>query len=185
MKNLTKQQSRKLILYIASSLDGYIAGTNDDLSFLSTVQTDGEDYGYSIFIRSIDTVIMGRKTFDWVTKEISGLPHPDKETYIITRTEKPSIGKTKFYNGNLKDLVLRLKSEKGKNIFCDGGAEIVNELLNYHLIDEFVISVIPILLGNGIKLYMDGRPEQKLKLLSVKSFESGLVQFHYKCYNEL
>ncbi|MFD2730321.1 dihydrofolate reductase family protein [Pedobacter alpinus] len=66
-------------------------------------------------------------------------------------------------------------------MFCDGGAEIVNELLKSDLIDEFIISVIPILVGNGIKLFKDGRPEQKLELISVKSFDKGLTQLHYKC----
>lgn len=81
------------------SLDGYIAKHNDDLSFLSIVQEDGEDYGYSDFIKSVDTVILGRKTYDWVMKQVSKFPHSDKETYVITRTSKPDIGKTRFYDG--------------------------------------------------------------------------------------
>jgi dihydrofolate reductase len=107
-------------------------------------------------------------------------PHADKDAYIITRTAKPSIGSVKFYTDDLKSLVGKLKSENGKNIFCDGGAEIVNELLKLDLIDEFMISVIPVLVGNGTKLFKDGRPEQKLELVSVKSFEKGLTQLHYK-----
>jgi dihydrofolate reductase len=171
---------RKLTLYIAMSLDGYIAKPNDDLSFLSMVQTEGEDYGYAAFSKTIDTVIMGRKTFDWVTKEISGLPHPGLDTYVITRAKRPDIGKTRFYTGSLKKLVVKLKSESGKTIFCDGGAEIVNELLKDNLIDEFIISVIPVLLGQGTMLFKDGRPEQKLSLVAAKSFKSGLAQLHYK-----
>ncbi|MGE5106873.1 MAG: dihydrofolate reductase family protein, partial [Sphingobacteriales bacterium] len=161
---------RKVILYIATSLDGYIAKPNDDLSFLSIVQKDGEDYGYADFINSVDTVILGRKTYDWVMTQVPEFPHADKNSYIITRTARPVIGKTQFYTGNLKDLILKLKSEKGKNIFIDGGAEIVNELLKENLIDEFIISVIPILVGNGTRLFKDGRPEQTLKLLSTKQF---------------
>ncbi len=63
---------------------------------------------------------------------------------------------------------------------CDGGAEIVNELLKYDLIDEFIISILPILVGNGTKLFKDGRPEQKLELISTKRFDKGLIQTHYK-----
>ena len=92
---------RKLILYIATSLDGYIAKPNDDLSFLSIVQKDGEDYGYSEFVSSIDTVILGRKTYDWIMAVVDEFPHMDKISYIITRTERPSIGKINFYNGTL------------------------------------------------------------------------------------
>ena len=107
-------------------------------------------------------------------------PHADKDAYIITRTPRPSIGSVKFYTGNLKSLVDTLKSNDGKNIFCDGGAEIVNELLKDNLIDEFIISVIPVLLGSGTKLFKDGLPEQKLEFFSIKSFDKGLTQLHYK-----
>ncbi|WP_373781650.1 dihydrofolate reductase family protein [Kaistella sp.] len=171
---------RKVILYIASSLDGYIAKPNDDLSFLSIVQQDGEDYGYADFVKSVDTVILGRKTYDWVMTQVPEFPHADKNSFIITRTSRPSVGKTSFYTDNLKDLILRLKSEQGKNIFIDGGAEIVNELLKEILIDEFIISIIPILVGSGTKLFKDGRPEQKLELISTKQFDKGLTQLHYK-----
>lgn len=175
------KSTRKVILYIATSIDGFIAKPNDDLSFLSIVQKEGEDYGYSDFISTVDTVILGRKTYDWVMKHVQEFPHADKNSYIITRTARPSIGKTNFYTGDLKDLISLLKSEKGKNIFIDGGAEIVNQLLKENLIDEFIISVIPILVGEGIRLFKDGRPEQKLELVSTKQFDKGLVQLHYKC----
>ncbi len=172
--------NRKVILYIATSLDGYIAQPNDDLSFLSMVEQEGQDYGYTDFIKTVDAVIVGRKTYDKVISLGFDFPHADKDTYIITRTARPAIGFVKFYTGDLKSLVKKLTSERGKNIYCDGGAEIVNELLKDDLIDEFIISVIPILLGNGTKLFEDGRPELKLELVSVKSFEKGLTQLHYK-----
>ena len=173
---------RKLSLFIATSLDGYIAKPNDDLSFLKLVEKEGEDYGYAEFTANIDTIILGRKTYDYVLKEI-GSSHYDngqRDVYVITRTERPSVGRTTFYSGNLTELVRRLKSENGKNIYCDGGAEIVNELLQQDLIDEFIISVIPVLLGNGTRLFKDGRPEQQLEFISAKSFDTGLTQLHYK-----
>ncbi|WP_250631280.1 dihydrofolate reductase family protein [Rhodoflexus caldus] len=172
--------NRQIILYIAMSLDGYIAKPNDDLNFLSIVQKEGEDYGYADFVSTIDTVILGRKTYDWVMKQVGEFPHADKNAYIITRTARPTIGKTVFYTGDLTDLVIKLKSENGKNIFCDGGAEIVNELLKNDLLDEIIISVIPIFVGNGTRLFKDGRPEQKLQLVNVKTFDTGLTQLHYK-----
>ncbi|MFN4299904.1 MAG: dihydrofolate reductase family protein [Thermaurantimonas sp.] len=173
-------KNRQIILYIAMSLDGYIAKPNDDLSFLSIVQKEGEDYGYTDFVSTVDTVILGRKTYDWVMKEVGEFPHADKNAYIITRTSRPTIGKTTFYSGDLTKLVRKLKGEKGKNVFCDGGAEIVNELLKNNLLDEIIISVIPILVGNGTRLFKDNRPEQKLKLVNVKTFDTGLTQLHYK-----
>lgn len=173
-------KNRKLILYIAMSLDGYIAKPNDDLGFLSIVEKQGEDYGYSDFIKTVDTVIIGRKTFDKVMSMGIEFPHADKDKYVITRTPRPAIGSIKFYTGEIKHLVAKLKSEQKGRIYCDGGAEIVNELLQNNLIDEFIISVIPILLGNGTKLFKDGQPEQRLKLISAKTFETGLVQLYYE-----
>lgn len=174
---------RIVILYIASSLDGYIAKPNDDLTFLSHVQKEGQDYGYAEFINNVDTVILGRKTYDWVMKQVKEFPHAQLDSYIITRTPRQDIGKIKFYTGNLKELVLRLKQEKGKNIFIDGGSEIVNELLKEKLIDKFYLSIVPILLGDGVKLFKDGLPEQKLRLISSKQFETGLIQLQYDLDN--
>lgn len=177
---------RALTIYIAASLDGYIAKPGDDLSFLKLVEREGEDYGYAAFTATIDTIILGRKTYDWVMKEI-GTSHYDngeRDVFVITRTERPRVGKTTFYTGNLAELVQQLKAGNGKNIYCDGGAEIINELLKNDLIDEFIISVIPVLLGNGTRLFKENRPEQKLELVSAKTFESGLVQLHYKRMRE-
>ncbi len=170
---------RKVILYIAMSLDGYIAGPNGNMSFLDAMAAPGEDYGYHEFIETIDTVILGRKTYDWVMTQVPEFPHADKETYVITRNDQAPIGKTIFYSGNLKALINKLKQAGGKNIFIDGGAFLVNELLKINLIDEFIISIIPVLLGAGTKLFKDERPELLLELISKKSFEKGLVQLHY------
>jgi dihydrofolate reductase len=171
--------TRKLILYIATSLDGYIAMPNDDLSFLSVVEKPGEDYGYKDFIATVDTIIMGRKTYDWVMKQVNTFPHANKETYIITRTEKPAHGNLQFYTGSLPELVTTLKLKSGKHIFCDGGAEVVNELLRHQLVDEIILSIVPYLTGKGIRLFQELRPEQQMKLVEVKSFDTGLVQLHY------
>ena len=168
------------------SLDGYIAKPNDDLSFLKIVEKEGEDYGYAEFMDKIDTIIIGRKTYDYVLKEI-GSSHYDngqRDVYVMTRTERPKVGRTTFYTGNLTDLVKRLKAEEGKNIYCDGGAEVINELLKHDLIDKFIIAVIPILLGNGTRLFKDGRPEQTLEFMTAKTFVTGLTQLHYKRKNK-
>ncbi|MCX6180652.1 MAG: dihydrofolate reductase family protein [Bacteroidetes bacterium] len=171
---------RKVILYISMSLDGYIATKDNSLDFLSMVEQEGEDYGYNAFVKSVDAVIIGRKTYEKVIAMGYEYPHTEKDVYILTRTATPSIGNFKFYTDDLSQLVAHLKSQQGKNIYCDGGAEIANELMKNNLVDEFIISVIPILLGDGIKLFNDGRPELKLELLSTKQFDKGLAQLHYK-----
>ena len=171
--------NRKVILYIAATIDGYIAKPDGDISWLLQVDQPGEDYGYGEFIETVDTVIMGRKTYDKIMSLVPEFPHRDKTAYIITRKNLPSKGKLIFYSGNLNELVSKLRNETGKNIYLDGGAEIVNAMLKNNLIDEMIISIVPLLLGDGIRLFNDGRPEQKMKLTDCRKFESGLAQMRY------
>ncbi len=142
------------------------------------VSIEGEDNGYAEFVETVDTIIMGRKTYDWVNKH-AAFPHSDKQVFIITRTPRPSEGNITFYTGNLQTLVEQLKKQPGKHIFCDGGAEIVHALLLENLIDEFIISIIPVLLGGGTRLFKEGHYTQQLRLLRSQSFTSGLVQVQY------
>jgi dihydrofolate reductase len=171
---------RKLVLYIAMSVDGYIAAPGDDLSFLQKVEKEGEDYGYAEFMAEVDTVIVGRRTHEWVMQHAPGYSHDGRETYIITRTPRASVGNRHFYTGDIGGLIADLKAKEGKTIFCDGGAEVVHQLLNRELIDEFVISIIPVFVGDGIQLFKSGRPDGDLKLVNAKSFDTGLVQLHYR-----
>lgn len=173
---------RKLFIFIATSLDGYIAKPNDDMSFLKPVEKEGEDYGYAAFVADVDTIILGRRTYDWVLNAIgpSHYDTGDKKIYVITRTPRPGTDTITFYTGDLVELIKQLKSQPGKNIYCDGGAQVIHELLKHDLVDEFTISVIPVLVGDGIRLFNDGRPEQWLDFVSVKTFDTGLVQLNYK-----
>ncbi len=172
-------QNRKVILYIAMSLDGFIAKSDDNIDFLSVVDQEGEDYGYMKFIETVDTVILGRRTYEKVLSMGYDLPYGDRNVFVLTRNPKPETNKITFYSGNLSDLISGLKKKEGKNIYCDGGAETVYRLLQENLIDELIVSVIPVLLGDGIRLFKEGFPEQKLQFVQAKSFEKGLVQLHY------
>lgn len=174
------KNQRKIFVYIATSLDGYIAKKDDDISFLDSVEQEGEDYGYAEFIKEIDTIIMGRKTYDKILS--MDIPYLDKnkKMYVITRQLKMDEGNVTFYNGTLPGLIQQLKEAPGKNVFVDGGAEVIDCLMKYKLIDEYIISIIPHFLGDGIRLFKDGRPEEQLEFISSKSFPKGLVQLHYK-----
>jgi dihydrofolate reductase len=172
--------TRKVILYIAMSLDGYIARPDGDIRWLSSVEQAGEDYGYGEFIAEVDAVILGRKTYDQVLGFGIPFPHADKECYVITRSERPKEGNITFYRYELGALVRELKARPGKNIFVDGGAEIVNEMMRQGLIDEYIVSIIPIFLGAGIRLFNGFRPEQSLTCIGATRFSSGLVQLHYR-----
>ncbi len=171
----------KVILYIAMSLDGYIAREDGDIAWLSMVDAPGEDYGYSAFIKDVGTVIMGRKTYDKILSLDGDYLHRDKANFILSRKKTGSDGNVTFYSGNLDDLIRKAKREENGHIFIDGGAETVHALLTQNLIEEMVISVIPVLLGGGIRLFQEGQPETKLKLVSTETFPSGLVQLRYEC----
>ena len=171
--------NRKVILYIAMSLDGFIAKSDGDISFLSQVEQEGEDYGYSAFTETVDTIILGRKTYDKILSMGFDAYYGDRSAFVLTRSPHPGTDKITFYSGSLPELISSLKGQTGKHIYCDGGAKTVNRLLQDKLIDELIISIIPVLLGDGIRLFGQSFPEQKLQLVSSKSFEKGLVQLHY------
>ena len=171
---------RKVIVFIAASLDGFIARPDGDLSFLETVAQSNEDYGYNQFIATIDTVIMGRKTYDKVLSLGIPFPHPDKTCYVLSKTQQEQNKEVKFYSGNTKKLIGQLKQAPGKNIYVEGGAEVIHDLRSQHLIDEYVLSWIPTLLGSGIQLFTDVNFEEKLTLTSCQTYWSGLVQVRYR-----
>jgi dihydrofolate reductase len=170
----------KVALFIACSIDGYIAKPNDNLHFLKQVEREGEDYGYEAFNKDMDVVLIGRKTYDYVVREI-GAEHYDngsRDIYVLSRTPRPPSGRTIFHSGDLAELIHSLKATK--NIYCDGGAEVINALLKQDLIDEMTVSIVPVVLGEGVRLFQAGIPEGLWKLESSKAFESGLVQVHWK-----
>lgn len=166
-------------MFIAMSLDGYIAKPDGDISFLSPVEQEGEDYGYSTFIDTIDTVILGRKTYDKVQSMGVESPYGDRQILVLTRNPQLVTTNTSYYSGGLSELISSLRSQPGKHIYCDGGAETIAQLLQKNLVDEMIVSIVPILLGNGIRLFGASFPEQKLRLIDSRSFEKGLVQLHY------
>ena len=163
------------------SVDGFIATHDDDLSWLSIVQNGKEDYGYVDFNNQVDTYIVGRKTYEVVLKLTGGdFPQAKQhKCYVITRQNLHNKDGISFYNGSLEELINNLKKEKGKHIYCDGGGEIVKLLMEKNLIDEYIISVIPTILGDGKRLFKGGINPLKLKAMPSKHFESGLVQLHY------
>ncbi|RPH37962.1 dihydrofolate reductase [bacterium] len=170
---------RQVVVFIAMSVDGYIADRNDDIGFLSRVETPGEDYGYQDFVRTIDTVIMGRKTYDKVLSLGIEFPHRDKKCYVLSRSRKGKDRNVEFYNGDIGELIAALRRKKGLDIFIDGGSEPVFQLMEHELIDKYIISVIPALVGGGIPLFKPDRPAGNLKLLRSIAYPSGLVQLWY------
>ena len=166
---------RKVILYIAMSLDGYIAKHDDNIDFLSIVESTDTDYGFADFLNNIDVLIWGRKTFDKVLTMVTEVPHKDKKVFVISRSRKGNHQHV-VYHPDVVELVRHLKQEEGKHIYCDGGSEIVAELLQQSLIDRIIVSVIPYMLGSGIPLFRDGVPERKLIFRQSITYPTSLVQ---------
>ena len=173
----------KFNVFIAMSLDGYIAGPNDELDWLESerMTIKGEDFGYKKFSSQMDIILMGKNTYLKIS-EFPEWPYKDKRliVYSTNLTNATQEG-VEIFAGNEQELINKLNNEQVKNVYVDGGITISN-LLNINLIDAVTISVIPIILGSGKKLFNDIKAIHNLKLESTKSYPNGLVQLVY--YNE-
>jgi dihydrofolate reductase len=171
---------RKVFVFIATSLDGYIAREDGSLDWLSVVDSPGEDYGYAEITEDADTIIMGRKTYDKALEFADAFPISDMKVYIISSKERQANDNIIFSTKNPGDLIRDLLNEEGKNIYVDGGAQIVQELMRQDLIDEYIISVLPVFLGSGVALFGSTGKQKMLRLKYCHSFSSGLVQVAYE-----
>lgn len=161
---------RKLVLFIATSLDGYIATENDSLEWLFKVEGEG-DNGYSDFYDTVDTVIMGRRTYDWLLEQqLESFPYEGKECYVFTRTLSEDNEYVKFFSGDLVDFTKQLKDKEGKNIWVMGGGDLIHSFINEKLVDELIITVSPVLIGKGIPLFKEFDFELELTLKSINRF---------------
>ena len=167
-------------VYIATSLDGFIARPDGGLDWLGIVERPGEDYGYKLFFDSVDVLVMGRKTHDTVLG-FDKWPYENKRVVVVSRdagrgATQGKNGET-FHSGPLEVLLDRLGTEGVRRVYVDGGV-LIRSCFAAGLIDDVTLSVIPILLGKGIALF--GGVEQRMTFVSSQSFPSGLVQL---CYN--
>ena len=175
----------KVILYIAMSLDGFIARSNGAIDWLSPFENKNEDYGYAEFYKNIGAVIMGNNTYKQ-TLSFPEFPFKGKNCFVFTRNPiKAKDEHVAFVNTEVKGFIKHLRVKGKKNIWLVGGAAMVAEFLKCDAIDEFIISVIPVLLGEGIPLFRGNHDEKAVSLIGVKSFKSGVVQLHYKRKNLL
>jgi len=164
-----------ITLFIASSLDGFIAGPGEDLSWLF----NDRDYGYKKFLKSIDTVVMGRKTYDF-GKQYTNPPFPGKKNIVVTKNKKLTGTSTGIIFCNLNQ-AYRLISDKGssKNIWLVGGSALISDFINKGILHKIVLSIHPLILGRGIPLFKKINKIKKLKLTGCKSYSSSLVQLTY------
>lgn len=172
---------RKIKLYIAASIDGYIADIEGGLGWLSGYPITPElNYGYDEFFNSVDTVILGGRTYRDILNMDLIYPYKDKISYIITRnkTNNPKEN-IQFILENITETVSGLKKQKGKDIWLVGGGEIITILLDNDLIDEMIITITPIILGSGIPLFPHTAKESTWKLHNTQTYSNNVLQVEY------
>ena len=174
---------RDLVLYIATSIDGYIAKPDGGIDWLHnpSFEIPNEDYGYTDFYESIDATLMGNKTYQQVLGFDVPFPYPDKKNYVFSRnSELEEDENVKYIREDIATFTKNLKSKQGKNIWLVGGAQINSVLLQAGLIDKIILTLIPVTIGDGIPLFQKNDVETSFELVDTHSYTSGLVQLVYK-----
>jgi dihydrofolate reductase len=167
---------RKLVLALAVSLDGFIEGPNGEYDWCTTP----EDYDFGEFFQRIDTIFVGRKTYEMSASMEGGPPgFPSFKEYVFSKTLNQVKPGATLVKGDVKTEVERIKNEKGKDIWLFGGAILTSTLMNLKLVDELHLGVYPILLGRGKPLFQDIGERLKLKLIDSKTYSNGLVALKY------
>jgi dihydrofolate reductase len=170
----------EVILYIAASLDGYIARKDGGIDWLASVERPDTDYGYAPFYQSIDVALMGRKTWE-LALSFGEWPYPGKPSLVFTRQKLTSDRDDVTFTSASPEAALADLAARGlKRAWLVGGAELVAAFQKARLIDEYIVSVIPVILGAGIPLFLPTGVEQGLELVGSQRYPSGLVQMTYR-----
>ena len=169
-------------VFIATSLDGYIADINGSVDFLNEYPDPvNEDMGYHSFIESIDALIMGSKTFETILGFGIDWPYT-KPVYVVTSQERflpeKLIGKVSFINGSPQQIISQMLALQHKHLYIDGG-RVIQSFLQENLIDEMIITTVPCLLGSGVALFGSVSQTIFFSCIETKTFSNGLVQCRY------
>jgi len=177
---------RRILLDLAVTLDGYIEGENGEVDWCIMEP----EMNFADFLRQIDTIFYGRKSYelwgeyspgkdaDQEEKELWEIID-SKRKYVFSRTQQNTEGKAIYINDNILEEVHKIKSQPGKDIWLYGGASLITTFVNHNLVDEYRLSVHPIILGKGKPLFIDIQQRVGLKLMETKTFPSGVVQLIY------
>jgi dihydrofolate reductase len=179
MKN---KQRPKMSVYIATSIDGYIAKKDDGLDWLETfslpLENINEDYGFKKFLSQVDALVMGKNTYK-IASSVDAWPYKGKRVVVLSSTLSSVCDKAEIYTGDIYHLINKLYSEGIKHIYVDGG-KTISQFLNEGLLDELIISIIPVILGSGIPLFNNILHESWCHLASSEVYSNGLVQLRYE-----
>jgi len=165
---------RKVKLFIASSLDRYIAKEDGTVDWLP----ENVDSGYDQFYSSIDTILMGKKTYEQILT-FGKYPYKDKSSYVFTRNPNQKKDENVEFSSDVEEFTKKLISSSGKDIWLVGGGEIISTFLNLKFVDELILSVIPVVLGKGIPLFQNIKEEIKLELIKTTEYPE-LIELRYK-----
>jgi dihydrofolate reductase len=181
------KMTRKIIAYIATSADGYIARPDGDVEWLNR-RPDDIDYGMKEFYGTIDTILWGRKTYDWLLdyqakqNKTEGLFDTSLNNYVFSRKKPPkrSAAGVTFVSEPVETFAQRLRASPGKNIWMMGGAGLIASFLDAGELDELDIHVIPVLIGEGIPLVAPHHRDIPLRLRSSAAYPDGVVRLQYE-----
>ena len=182
----TEGSSRRIILDLAVSLDGFIEGPHGEIDWCIM----DADMGFNEFLNDIDTILYGRKSYDlWgqytpgneasdMEREIWELVH-SKKKYVFSKSLTKIDNKVMVISDNISEEVDKIKKEPGKGIWLYGGASLITTFIDLGLVDEYRLSVHPVILGAGKPLFIDIKQRLGLKLVDTRTFSSGVVQLCY------
>ena len=170
----------EIVLYTACTLDGYIARPDGNLDWLFSIPST-EDHGYTDLIASTSCIIMGRKTYSDLLGLITDWPYTGTPTYVMTSEGSfmPSTPDTYRLSGDLRPAVMELLSRQKKNIWLAGGGKVVSWFLANDLIDRMIISVVPVILGEGIRLFLKETGESSWNMVKAVPYSTGIVNLTY------
>lgn len=172
---------RKVIVHIGTSADGYIARPDGSLDWLTSRPKPAGFYGLSEFVKTIDTKLLGRHTYEW-SRRLGAKFDSSERCVVFSRQTRPADAPpgVEWVSSALGAFVRQLRDEPGKNIWLMGGGDLIASLLDENVIDEFVITVTPAFIGDGIPLIARRHRHVPLHLLSTERFDDGVVQLHYR-----
>jgi dihydrofolate reductase len=175
--------ARKVIVHIGTSADGYIARPDGDLEWLTSRPAPPGFYGMNAFMKSIDTTLLGRKTYEASLRLGAKFDSKDR-AIVFSRQARPADAPSgvEFVSADINTFVSRLRKQPGKDIWLMGGGDLIASFLDAHAIDEFVISMAPVFIGDGIPLIARRHRHVPLELMSSERFEDGLVQLRYRVH---
>ncbi|WP_416293181.1 dihydrofolate reductase family protein [Paenibacillus illinoisensis] len=171
--------SNKVVLYIAMSLDGYIARKDGSVDWLFDVEGDGGDNGYAAFYQTIGTVVMGRTTYEDVLKLSEDFPYADRPTYVLSRSEQPPAPHVQFTTEPVESLIPRLQQASDADLWIVGGGQLVQAVMEKQLLHEMEVAIIPKILGEGIPLFPEGIVPSNLKMMGTQTL-GQIISIRYQ-----